>query len=421
MQLRFDGDGSRATDLPAWNDFAHEVEQFVHGGARLESVQGALERLDLVLGRLELDFHEDLPFRESTAVLHEATIEMDQAFDVLRLLLASFMPRLEAGEGDDALELGRAAVQRLCEALARLRKEDEAAERYSESSWVHDLCRVGRAWLRGRLPRESFRRRLEGFEEYHRRLREGLEAFEPLPREKPVLEAQRRRLEAALDAQEQAVAELQRCVETGEEEPVLPALEAIRAATADMVEVHRLLLDAAEREEERPCPRCGAGNPVHERFCAGCGSVLPRLVLDEPEAPRLDLLEGGGGRPQYEHLVRLVDAAEKVRSGEMAPDEFESILDDMEARLIQADRQFARVTPPPAETPPDQMDLYRSARQTAQEGQYRMAEALALMRDYLGNGHRHTLDRGLEHAMAAGEQMAEFERLFQRVLEMANS
>lgn len=421
MQLRFDGEGSRATDLPAWNDFAHEVEQYGRGGARLETVQASLERLDLVLGRMELDFQEESLFRESTPTLHEATLELNESFDLLRKLLGSFMARVEAGEGEDALELGRGAVQRLCAAMARLRHEDEAAERFSESVWVHDLVRVARGWLRGRLPLESFRRRLQGFEEYHRRLRDGLAAFEPLPREQPVLEAQRQRLEGALDAQERALAELQRCAESAEEEPVPAALEALRAAAADMIAVHRLLVDAAEREEARPCPRCGAANPVHERFCGGCGSVLPRLVSDEPEAPRLDLLEGGDGRPQYEHLARLLDGAEKVRSGALAPEDFEALLDDLEARLLQADRQFARITPPPAETPADQMEIYRAARQAAQEGQYRMAEALALMRDYLGNGHRHTLDRGVEHALAAGDRMAEFERLYQRVLEMANS
>lgn len=420
MQLRFEGDGSRATDLPAWNDFAAEVEQYAGGAVRLESVAQALERLDLALGRMEMEFLEELPYRESTAVLHEVTMQVDAALVSLRGLLPALLARVESGDAQEPLERGREAVQQFCEAFARLRREDEAGERWSESAWVHDLCRVGRGWLRGRLPQESFRRRVAGFEEYHRRLKEGLASFEPLPREQAVLEAQRGRLQAALERQEQALAVLQACAESGEEAPVLPALEALCEAAGDMIEVHRLLMQAEEREEERPCLRCGASNPLGGRFCSGCGGVLPRLVPDEPQASRLDLREGGGGRPQYEHLQRLLDSVERLRAGTLAPEEFLAVLDDLEDRLVQADRQLARIAAPAAETPGEQLEIYLAARHAAQESQLRMAEALGCMREYVEQGQPHALATGIELAAAAGEQAAEFERLFQRVLEMGN-
>ena len=422
MDLNFHQTGNpNLTDLPAFNELDAELRRFLDGESHPDASLEMLGRLDGLLGRMETDFMDGQPFREDTPLAREAVPQVLGAFDRLRRGLPALQETLEHPEAvSAALEDVRAGVQDLCEGLARLRAEEEARERYSESPYVHELCRVGRAWLRGRLPQESFLRRLEAFEEYHRMLRDGLRALEPTPRERAVLEAGRERLESALDRQERAAAELRAALEVGDEDPVTPALEVLRAAAADLVDLHRALVEASERKDEHPCPRCGAPNAGSSRFCHGCGGVLPRRVPETEEVPRLDIAEGGApARPQYENLVRLKRAIEEFRAGTLPEEDLGALLDELEGRVDGAEARLARMEPPSTAAPPEQVQLYQAARRAAEEGQERLREGLRLLRNGVAASAGLDLDRGLDLAWSAGASMADFERLYQEALAMA--
>lgn len=414
------GEGDpRKTDLPEFNTAREAVEDCLSGRAHADHGLDALDHLDAALGAMQARFLEDLPFRESTRVLDEASVTLDRAFMDLREILLRLREAVDGDqveEGHRLLEEGGRTVQDACDALRRLREEDATVERWSEIPFVQELVRVGRAYLRGRLPLESLRLRVEAAEEQYRRLRDGVAGLAPSPREQPVMEERGLALVSALDAMERSLVELQVFVLDLDESRVEPALEEIRGAADVLLEVHRELLDAGQREEQVPCPRCGTSNPVSERFCGGCGAVLPRLAPEvAPEPPRLDLMESGA-RPEYENLARLGEAVAAVRADRMSREEFAEILDDMHDKVARTADRLARMQDPPTETPPDQMDLYRVARANFGEAVALMDQGLELLRGYLDERSPALLDRGMEACRLAGDRMAEVERLFEEAV-----
>jgi len=418
MRPGFDQEGDPdLTDLPAFNDLTREIQRFLDGSAGVIKARELLARVDQVLGRMNEGFLEGLPFREETAVSREVVPEVSGAFGWLQQSMRGLHEAFERHDSGTVRELqeeARDAVQTVCRGLARLQAEDEAQERFSEIWAIHEVCRVGRAWMRGRLPEESFRRRLETFEGGHQALRAWLDGLQPSPREASVLATERPRLEQALDRQEEALQVVHAALESAEEEPILPALEDIRQAGIEILGVQQALHEAATREEERPCPRCGVSNPVSARFCTGCKGGLPRLAAEsDPDVSRLDVVVAEETvSPQYPNLVRLAEAVEGYRAGSVGEWELGALLDEMESLLAVTWQQFTHMEPLPAQAPPEYHDVYQAARRAFEEGQRRLGEGLggirAGMRDLAGPG----LEQGLAIAQSASGPMQEFERFY---------
>lgn len=418
MRPGFDQEGDPdLTDLPVFNDLTRELQRYLDGSVGPTRACDLLARVDQVLGRMHEGFLEGLPFREETALSREVVPEISGAFGWLQQSMRGLheaFDRHDSGAVRKLQEEARDAVQTVCRGLARLQAEDEVQERFSEIWAIHEVCRVGRAWMRGRLPEESFRRRLETFEGGHRVLREWLEALEPSPREAAVLAVERPRLEQALDRQEEALQVVHAALEAADEEPILPALEEIRQAGVEIVGVQQALHEAATREEERPCPRCGASNPVSARFCTGCQGALPRLAAESDlEISRLDMVAAEETvSPQYPNLVRLAEAVEGYRAGNVSEWELGGLLDEMESLLMATWHQFTHMEPLPSQTPPEYHDVYQAARRAFEEGQRRLGEGLreirAGMQDLAGPG----LEQGLAMAQSASGPMMEFERFY---------
>ncbi len=422
MRPTFEDQGNPdLTDLPAFNEFSAEIQRYLEGRTDLVRARELLARLDQLLGRMYAFFLEELQFREQTQVYREAVPQVSEAFDWLRRLVPTLQEaadRSDPGTLRELLEDARDAVQSVCRGLAALDAEDEAHERLSESWPVHELCRVGRAWLRGRLPQQSFRLRLEAFEAYHRTLQEGLAALEPQAHEREALESRSPTMIAALQRQEAALESLQAALEEGDEDPILPALEEIQRATADLVGVQWALQEAIPREEARPCPRCGVLNPTSARFCGGCRGTLPRLVWElDSDSPRLDVVdEAAEGPSQYPHLDRLAQLVEDFRAGDVDETELVAFLDRLEALLSSTWSQLMHLEGLPPEAPPHLRQTIRSARRTLEEGHRRLAEGLRDLRQGLRDLAGPGLERGLERAWSAAGPMAEFERLYREAL-----
>lgn len=417
MRPGFDQEGDpELTDLPAFNDLTRELRRFLEGSSGLSQVRELLLRVDQILGGLNEGFLEELPFREETALSREVVPEVSGAFDWLQQSLRRLHEALDRRDSGTLLELleeARDAVQTLCRGLARLRAEDETQERFSEIWAIHELCRVGRAWMRGRLPEESFRLRLETFEGGHRALREWLESLEPEPREAAVLAVQGPVLEQALDRQAAALELVHQALAAADEEPILLALEEIRQAGAEILAVQQALGEAATREEERFCPRCGATNPVSARFCSGCQGGLPRLAVEPEEVSRLDLVAAEETvSTHYPNLVRLAEAVEGYRSGSVTEWELGRLLDELESLLSATWQQFSHMEALPPQLPPEYHDVYQAARRAFEEGQRRLGEGLrgirAGMRDLAGPG----LEQGLTMVQSSTGPLMEFERLY---------
>lgn len=418
------GDAGPRTDLPAFNLFQAEATAYAAGHRPPDVPLIALGDLDVTLGALYGSFLEQLPFREETPLLAEITPQLDEQFERLR----SLVPRLREAIMDGLplqppLDEMRTAVAAIGAALGRLRDEDERRERYAESIYVDELCRVGYLYLRGRLPHDSFQRRFERFVDYHVDLVTGLEMLQPGPREQPVLEAMMRTLEAAIAEQAEGLEMMRQFLGHGNEARLAEALQRIRHAAADLVTVQRAVQEAGERADTVPCLRCGAPNAVGSRVCSRCSAALPRLAPSfETAAGGLDLLDSLNDEgPQLpEHIQRLADAVERVRaSGAFDDADLRAEVDAMEARATRVMGRLGRLEAPPPQTPPDQMEMYRLARLGLEEGCQRILEGVELFRSFEASGDGGVMDHGLEAVLEGVERIQEPARVWEQLVRVA--
>lgn len=408
------------TDLPEFNLLAQAVVGLADGTFSVEAALVALAVTDRLLDGMQDAFLDVLSLREHTPLALEVADGLDDHFSAIRAGLPALAEHIEAGQNVEMLaELARMvdAVQGVCQGLRRLWEDEQKQERACDIPAADEIVRVGRAYLRGRMPHASLRFALSRFEGYHRALLAGLETLQPSVREKSQLDAAQPMLVAALERQESAIAELQTFLDDDDESRVAPALDEILAASRALTEVQRGLVDAHEREPQISCPRCGHMNGSGERVCGTCHARLPWVPPGESvDESRVDLMESGTGvvstgTVQYEHLVRLEAMTRAVQRGDEPPEALAALLRAQDARTREAEARLARMPEPSPNTPPEQREIYESARQSLTAGMVRMREGVAQMRQALKVGAVDPLEDGLQSCLRAADELSVLQTL----------
>lgn len=404
------------TALPEFNQLLTAVDALRDGMGTSSVAQDALGQVDRVLGGLQEGFLASLPMREHTPLLQEVAAALDDHFIALQSLVPEVAAFLDAANGtlaSDALARMHAAVNGVCSALRRLEDEDAQRERVCEIPAIDEMVRVGRAFLRGRVPHEGLRLAVVRFEAYHQVLTDGISALQPSPREAEVLAAQAD-IAAALTRQGAALQTLVDFFQSGDEKRLAAALTELVTAGDALVHVQRSLVDAHTREPQVPCLRCGAMNGSGERVCSRCHARLPWVAALESEASQLDLLESGAAPDaavQYAHLTALEEMTRGVQRGDQTPSALEALLEAQETRLREVEARLARLQQPSPNTPPDQMETFNAARRSLAAGLERMREGVGQMRQALEIGALERLDDGLRTCLHTADDLMALQQI----------
>lgn len=408
------------TDLPEFNLLVQAVEGLADATSTVEGALVALAVTERLLGAMQDAFLDVLALREHTPLALEVADSLDDHFAAIRTGMPALAQHIEAGhEAEMLAELARMAdaVQGVCQGLRRLWEDEQKQEQACEIPAADEIVRVGRAYLRGRMPHASLRFALSRFEGYHRALLAGLETLQPSPREQSQFDAVQPSLVAALERQEGGIAELQAFLDDDDESRVAPALDEILAASRVLAEVQRGLVDAHDREPQISCPRCGHMNGSGERVCGTCHARLPWVPPGElANESRVDLMESGAGvaqtgTVQYEHLVRLEEMTRAVQRGDESLDALAALLRAQDVRTRETETRLARMQDPSPNTPPDQREIYESARQSLLAGIARMREGVAQMLGALEASRVDQLEEGLQSCLRAADELSVLQTL----------
>lgn len=125
-------------------------------------------------------------------------------------------------------------------------------------------------------------------------------------RRQPERAAELAEIAAILDQQEQGLAEIEACLQTGQRSLLAAAYDLIVPGALKLIEKERERTEAQPASPESPllCPFCGEAPAPGSRSCPRCHHPLPiQAALGQPWQTRLELGESGG---QLEWIVELL-------------------------------------------------------------------------------------------------------------------
>ena len=399
---------SSRTDMVVFNSLLNLVEEYIGGQADLDEVFPFIVKVDEALGELRMQFEDGLRFREHTPELDKITRVVMAMLALLQEQFARLNLALEEGRHYDAaiaLQESNAAVNQIFWAFGELKRRAAEEERHSESPYVNELLRVGKAYLAGTLPIEPFQERFEAFFLYHNNFVSGFRQMPPQLH--PVVQEQRPRLQAALDQQTEGLEALQTFFEMGNRKVIEPSLILIREATEALIEMQKLFQQAPSAPVSKVCPTCAAENPADARVCQSCTGRFPEIIPESSEPSlALQYQEGAGSRGMSANMQKLLDAAKKISKKEISLEEFARVVDWFEDLLEQVTARFQQMEEPKdPNIPRAQWAVFEEAANSMEEGLAQMRQGADLLRVYLERPDPLTLDRAIKSCLSGGDQL----------------
>lgn len=380
------------------------------------------EELDQILGSLYAIYLNELQFLAADEPQNVAANQIARDFNEVRPVVAALRNELSLGEMDNALESARrlkSVVTQLFGSFADMKQQAMQGPRYSELPFTQELLRVVHHYLNGDLALSAVQERLDAFCNYHDNLEISLEQMVPTAAEAPVMEARRDDLEEALAMQLQGIEDLDVALERRSDKAIKRAAEALRVAAETLYEIYQELQKAENEPALVSCFRCGTSNSTEARLCSKCGAMLPRFdsgMTAEKRSSTIEIKESPDGGPasaRPEELVKLESAV----SAAMARNDSSIImaaLDVFESRLKAVSQRMAALKEPPADIPPEHLQVLAEGRHRFQESLEILVEGHTLLAEGATTLDHALLRRGLEEVEAGYQVMQGFTEIFER-------
>ena len=364
---------------------------FVTSGATRFPLLNLLHRLrDTVASPAGADLAQvaawSRPLLEQTA----DDMRQDPRLGVLAAAFERASAALAAPEGGPAVlaELERACAEVEHALLA------EQAPPAPPSSWLEAVVVSARAYLQGAVPRELV---LEALEALEFRLVASYQEFEQAARHAglagPLLQEELDRARDRFALLNEAVDGTRSALDgRGDLEPCLRALEESGRA---LLESRRFFEESEDHPSQVACPRCGHLNGAGARICSACAARLPRRE-DAPESTELP----ESGTVHSEHLLELLQAAEKAALGEISVEQFNGYL-RWGCDLVVRGREALETLPQVDLDDPDAEALVERTREGLDEFQAGLEELSA----WAGGGGREFLRSGTRRLLRGGQRL----------------
>ena len=403
------------TDVEPFEELKKAAESYLGGQTGPDSVLEKWQMLDAELGARHHYFQDGLRFQEWSEQLVVTGRQVFEQFEWIQ----DQMSRLEFGlQSNQELEVAYALEQihgslaALKSSYQTLRDLQASLPTLSENPLVAELIRVGQLALQQKIPMESFLERLGVYADMQDRLEQALLTAQPAPRERSILEAERVNLEEAFAHQQRGLDELHHFAESLDSADLEKGIASLEMGSQLQMRLRERLLNTVGAEDTRACPFCGSDNQGQSRFCASCQARLPENLAVQAEEISLGSSQGGG---LPSHFQRLVTAVERRQAGALEDAEWQSTLTWFRGLYTNVCRQRDRQKPPPADTPPEQLEVLEKAGESLSTGLELIGEGLQLLED------GEELQSGVDLVLRGGEKLQEMPAWLDEATNLTNA
>ncbi|MBX3170872.1 MAG: zinc ribbon domain-containing protein [Candidatus Eremiobacteraeota bacterium] len=403
------------TDVEPFEELKKEAEAYLRGEVGAESVREKWQSLDQELGARHHYFQDGLRFQEWSEQLVVTGRQIFEQFEWIQDQMGRLEVGLAAGlelEVAYALEQIHGSLAVLKSSYQTLRDLQDSLPTLSENPMVAELIRVGQLALEQKIPMESFLERLAVYADMQDRLQQALLTAQPAPRERSILEAERANLDEAFAHQQRGLDELYGFAENPDAAELEKGIASLELGSQMQLRLRERLLQTVGAEDTRACPFCGSDNQSQNRFCASCQARLPENLAVQAEEISLGSPQDNG---LPSHFQRLVSAVEQRQAEQLDDPAWQSTLSWFRGLYINVCRQRDRQKPPPANIPPEQLELLEKAGESLNTGLELIGEGLGLLED------GEELQNGLDLILRGGEKLQEMPAWLDEATNLTNA
>ena len=402
------------TEVEPFEELKKEAERYLSGQVGPETVKEKWLGLDQELGARHHYFQEGLRFQEWSEQLLVTGRQVFEQFEWIQ----DQMGRLDLGLEDSqplevaySLEQIHGALAVLKSSYQTLRDLQANLPVLSENPLIAELVRVGQLTAEQKIPVESFLERLQVYADMQDRLRQALATAEPAPRERDILKQEQANLEEAFSHQQRGLEELHQFAQSLNREELEQGIASLEQGSQLQLKLRERLNQTVGAEETRACPFCGSDNQFQSRFCTSCQARLPENLAVQAE--EISLAGGSGGLPS--HFQRLLTAVEARQQEQLDDEAWHSTLSWFRGLYTNVCRQRDRQKPPPADIPPEQLEVLERA-----------GESLSMGLELIGEGLQQLeggadLQSGLDAILSGGEKLQEMPVWLEEATNLTNA
>lgn len=403
------------TDVEPFEELKKEAEAYLRGEVGPEIIREKWLSLDQELAVRHHYFQDGLRFQEWSEQLVVTGRQVFEQFEWIQ----DQMGRLDVAlEGAQELEVAY-ALEQIYGSLAVLKSSYQTLRdlqanlpTLSENPMIAELVRVGQLALEQKIPMESFLERLAVYADMQERLQQALLTAQPAPRERSLLEAERVNLDEAFAHQQRGLDELHAFAENPDATELEKGIASLELGSQLQLRLRERLLQTVGVEETRACPFCGSDNQGQNRFCASCQARLPENLAVQAEEISLGSSQSNG---LPSHFQRLVTSVEQRQAGELDDPAWQSTLSWFRGLYINVCRQRDRQKPPPADIPPEQLEILDKAGESLSTGLELIGEGLTV----LEGGEE--LQGGVDLILRGGEKLQEMPAWLDEATNLTNA
>lgn len=387
-------------------------------GDSLRDLEAFSIQMRLVYGR-ESRFEEKTPeFLRESAVIEENFRRLEAEFAQLKTFFDSQEKTL-VEEGTGAIVM---IFEDLFAAFDRLKEKELKREVFSRSPFLNEVMRVADCVMRGTLPADALRDRLEVFIKIQEGFYRGFDSLQPSGDEQRVFEENRDAMKKALQEMLDGLYEARLYFQDSNEAHLEDGLEKSHKAADFLADMEEKLNACRDAPKVKLCFKCGAENPRTVKYCVKCSYNFPPLQSDEESTFDVRVEEAGvrqTGHVMTENLMKLSRAVEDVKTEKIDVKEF---LETVEwySQMLESTRAEAEKTKEPENLDtPEAREMFEAFRQTFMNGLADIGEGLALLRSFADTGNPDSLDGGIELVLTGGDQLFHVQMMSEQMKALA--
>ncbi|MCL5035503.1 MAG: zinc ribbon domain-containing protein [Chloroflexi bacterium] len=261
-------------------------------------------------------------------------------------------------------------------------------ENPTTSPYINLLINTFDGIRKGIYPPKILEDNIKIVKENFNKLRRQVEKIDSLSTSSSVITEEIPTLTDALGLLELGIKEAEEYLNDKETERLDNAQKSLIEAAEELDRLQSIFKRVEDTEGKITCIKCGHTNPRNLRFCESCGATMPRFdedyesyTMQVSETPDAQIEE----IPLTSNIARILNASDNFASGRIGVEEFEQVLDWMEALMEECKRNLESLPEVETDNLDEQAEALNDPSELLDESDIVFCEALKEAADNMKN------------------------------------
>lgn len=399
------------TRSPQMNAVIEEAEKVLDGIGSIDALREKVTFLEQLITQMQQVYNYEIKFQEKTEEFLKESYIIESSFQDLQKnveRIKKYFTKPKEAYLEEGVQGCIDDFHQLFESFDRLKEQEKKRKIYSRSPFLNEVMRVADCVLRGTLPPETLKERLDNLIRIQDQFYQNFDNMSPTEAERLIFEENRDKIKKSMKDMLEGLHEAKLYFKDFDPEHVERGMEKANEAADYLVDMEEKLKRAKEAPRVKYCFKCGAENPLSVKYCVNCNFNFPPLQMKEESTIDVKLEEGGirqTGHVMTENIVKLATAVENIKLNKISIEDYQETLDWFGDLLERTKEGAKKIKEPQNVEDPESLEAFENFKETFYQGIEDMEEGLQRLRIYVQSKNPNLLETGMERVMMGGDRL----------------